>query len=143
LQKGIYVFIRGLSRKSDNSGIISFFLTTSRTAYHKNGKKSLKKAKCPGRDLNPHGVSHTPLKRTCLPGSTTRAIDAMQREIILKGSVTVNELNLCFLVISKKISQSYPQGIYNLWKSWKIVRKRRTGSKAAGFFAKKQISGLK
>jgi hypothetical protein len=23
--------------------------------------------KCPGRELNPHGVSHTPLKRTCLP----------------------------------------------------------------------------
>ena len=22
---------------------------------------------CPGRDLNPHGLLHTPLKRTCLP----------------------------------------------------------------------------
>ncbi len=28
---------------------------------------------CPGRDLNSHGVTHTPLKRTCLPSSTTRA----------------------------------------------------------------------
>ena len=29
---------------------------------------------CPGRDLNSHGVTHTPLKRTCLPDSTTRAL---------------------------------------------------------------------
>lgn len=29
--------------------------------------------KCSGLDSNQHGFPHTPLKRTCLPNSTTRA----------------------------------------------------------------------
>jgi hypothetical protein len=35
---------------------------------------------CRRRDLNPHGLPHTPLKRACLPGSTTSAQTSMLQQ---------------------------------------------------------------
>jgi site-specific DNA recombinase len=46
---------------------------------------------CRGRDSNPHGVTHTPLKRTCLPNSTTPAYaaDCVRKVLTLSRSLVL------------------------------------------------------
>ena len=46
---------------------------------------------CRRRDLNPHGLPHTPLKRACLPGSTT---SAYMDNTIIKPLISIRRLFL-------------------------------------------------
>src|SRR5690606_4076933 len=59
------------AHRTPKKGVLQFCGTLGTSCKEKSGKRLLKPLSasfwCPGWDLNPHGVTHTPLKRARLP----------------------------------------------------------------------------